>query len=218
MQREIATLTSLLLLACGGSDGGTGPEGLVLARAGASGDGQTGAPGAVLGPFSIQLTNNGDPVQGTIVNWTVASGTGTLDVPTSVTDASGLASATLTLGLAVGQTTVRATATGANGSPVTFTGTAVIPGLFVQVDVENNQFDPASVVIQPGGTVLFLWPANAQDHDIIPVSPATRPSQPTVRDGPFSHEETFNTAGTYRYFCSVHGAAGSGMRGEVVVQ
>ena len=217
MRRVIGTLASLLLLACG-DDGGTGPQGLVLSRAPTSGDGQTAAPGAVLAPFRVQLTNDGTPVEGTIINWSIQSGGGTLDVPTSVTDASGLAAATLTLGQNAGQTVVRATATGASGSPVTFTGTAVIPGLFVQVDVENNQFDPATVVIQPGGSVLFVWSASAQDHDIVPVSPATKPSQPTIRDGPFSHEETFNTAGTYRYFCSVHGSAGSGMRGEVVVQ
>jgi plastocyanin len=86
------------------------------------------------------------------------------------------------------------------------------------VDVENNHFDPSSVTIQAGGTVLFVWPSTARDHDIIPVAPQTMPRQPTVRDGPFSHEETFTTVGTYRYFCSVHGSANSGMRGEVVVQ
>lgn len=217
MRHALLFLTMALLAACS-SEGGTGPQGLVLARAASSGDGQTGAPGSVLSPFRIQLTSGGNPVAGAIINWSVASGAGTLDVPTSVTDANGLASATLTLGLTTGQTSVRAAASGASGSPVTFTGTAVIPGLFEQVDVENNRFSPATIMIQPGGTVLFLWPANAQDHDIIPVSPATKPSQSTVRDGPFSHEETFSTAGTYRYFCSVHGTAGSGMRGEVVVQ
>ena len=217
MRRVLATLASVILVACG-DDGGTGPQGLILSRAATSGDGQTGAPGTVLSPFRVQLTNDGVPVEGTIINWSVTGGGGTLDVPTGVTDASGLASATLTLGLSAGQTMVTASATGANGSPVLFTGTAVIPGLFEQVDVVDNMFTPTSVTIQPGGTVLFVWAAGADDHDIVPVAPATKPSQPTVRDGPFSHEETFNTAGTYRYFCSVHGSAGSGMRGEVVVQ
>ena len=217
MRRVIGILASLVLLSCG-DDGGTGPQGLVLSRASSSGDGQTGAPGAALSPFRVQLTNNGAPVEGTIVNWTVQTGGGTLSVPTSVTDASGVAATTLTLGPTAGQTIVQAAASGASGSPVTFTGTAVIPGLFVQVDVQNDQFIPNSVTIQPGGTVLWVWGANARDHDIRPVSPATKPSQPTPRDGPFSHEESFNTAGTYRYFCSVHGSPGSGMRGEVVVQ
>ena len=217
MRRVTAILVSLVLLGCG-DDGGTGPQGLVLARASASGDGQTAAPGAVLAPFRVQLTNNGTPVEGTIVNWSVQGGGGTLDVPTSITDASGIAASTLTLGQNAGQTVVLAAATGANGSPVTFSGTAVIPGLFVQVDVVNDQFTPNSVTIQTGGTVLWVWSASARGHNILPVSPETRPSQPTVRDGPFSFEETFNTAGTFRYFCSEHGTANSGMRGEVVVQ
>ena len=67
MRRALATLASVLVVACGG-DGGTGPQGLVLARAGASGDGQTGAPGAVLAPFQVQLTNDGAAVEGTIIN------------------------------------------------------------------------------------------------------------------------------------------------------
>lgn len=217
MRRVLGILASLVLLGCG-DDGGTGPQGLVLSRASTSGDGQTGAPGAQLAPFRVILTNNGSPVEGTIVNWTVQTGGGTLSVPTSVTDASGIATTTLTLGQNAGQTIVQATATGATGSPVTFTGTAVIPGLFVQVDVQNNQFSPSTVTIQTGGSVLWVWGASSQDHDIVPVSPGTKPSQPTIRDGPFSHEETFNTAGSYRYFCSVHGSAGGGMRGEVVVQ
>lgn len=214
MRRGAATLISVFLAACGGNDGGTAPEGLVLARAATSGDGQTGAPGAVLAPFRVLLTNNGSPVEGTIINWTIVSGSGTLSTPTSVTDASGLAATTLTLGLTAGQTVVNAAATGASGSPISFSGTAVVPGQFVQVDVRNNQFVPSTATIQTGGTVLFVWVANAQDHNIVPVAPATKPSQPTVRDGPFSHQETFNTAGTYRYGCSVH----SGMNGEIIVQ
>jgi plastocyanin len=217
MRRVIAILASLFALSCGG-DGGTGPAGLVLSRASTSGDGQTGAPGAVLAPFRVLLTNDGVPVEGTIINWTVQSGGGTLSTPTSVTDASGIATTTLTLGQTAGQTIVQASATGASGSPLSLTGTAVIPGLFVQVNVENNQFAPTTALIQPGGTVLFVWPTGSQDHDIRPVAPATQPSQTTVRDGPFSHEETFNTSGTFRYFCSQHGDANSGMRGEVVVQ
>ena len=108
MRRVIATLASVILVACG-DDGGTGPQGLILSRAATSGDGQTGAPGTVLSPFRVQLTNDGVPVEGTIINWAVTSGgEGTLDVPTSVTDASGFASATLTLGQTAGQTTVTA--------------------------------------------------------------------------------------------------------------
>jgi plastocyanin len=86
------------------------------------------------------------------------------------------------------------------------------------VDVRNNSFSPKSVSILAGGTVSFRWPTGSQQHNIFPVAPATKPSQTTTRDGPFTHDETFPTAGTYRYFCSVHGDASSGMNGPVVVQ
>jgi plastocyanin len=68
------------------------------------------------------------------------------------------------------------------------------------VDVQNDQFIPNSVTIQPGGTVLWVWSSTSRRHNILPVSPGTKPSSPTVRDGPFSHEETFTTAGTYPLF------------------
>jgi plastocyanin len=105
-----------------------------------------------------------------------------------------------------------------SGSPITFNAAAVVPGQFAQVDVGNNFFEPASVTVSPGGTVSFRWASGARGHNIVPVAPATRPSQSTLRDGPFTHEETFPTAGTYRYFCSAHGTDNSGMRGTVVVQ
>jgi plastocyanin len=137
-----------------------------------------------------------------------------MSVPTSLTDDQGIAQASLTLGPIAGVNTVRAQAAGADGSPITFSATAVVVGQFAQVEVRNNQFVPNSVTINAGGTVAFVWPAGALQHNIVPVAPATRPSSPTVRDGPFSYEEVFNTPGTYDYLCEVH----SGMTGRVIVQ
>lgn len=216
--RPIAPMVFVLSTACGGGDGGGPDDGLTMSVANPSGDGQTAAPGTVLGPFRVLLRDGVSPAGGLVVNWQVTAGGGTLNVPTSVTDAQGIATAVLTLGPQAGVNQVRATASGASGSPVTFFATAVVPGAFAQVEVINNEFDPAQVTINAGGTVAFVWPSGSQEHNIVPVSPNTRPSQPTVRDGPFTHEETFPTAGEYRYFCSVHGTANSGMAGRVVVQ
>jgi len=217
--RPVVPMVLALAAACGGGDGGSGPNGgLTMSVANPSGDGQSGPPGTVLAPFRVLLANNGSPASGIVVNWSVTAGGGTLNVPTSVTDATGIATAVLTLGPQAGVNQVRATAAGASGSPVTFIATAIVPGAFAQVEVLNNEFDPAQVTINAGGTVAFVWPSGSQQHNIVPVSPNTRPSQPTVRDGPFTHEETFPTAGEYRYFCSVHGTANSGMAGRVVVQ
>jgi plastocyanin len=222
MRRFVRVILSLaaLVSACGGGDddGGTDPNALNMSFGNPSGSGQTGDPGAELSPFRVQLTRGGSAASGVAVTWAVTSGNGTLNSPSTVSDGSGIAQAILTLGSTTGVSTVTASAAGAVGSPRTFTATAVIPGLFEQVEVQNNQFVPSSVTISVGGSVAFVWPPAAQDHNIVPIAPATRPSQATVRDGPFSFEEVFPTAGTFGYYCSVHGNPTGGMRGTVVVQ
>ena len=63
-----------------------------------SGNGQTAAVGNPLQPFVVQVLSNGQGIQGISVNWTAVQGGGTLKTATSVTDANGNASDTLTLG------------------------------------------------------------------------------------------------------------------------
>ena len=87
------------------------------------------------------------------------------------------------------------------------------------VQVQNDFFNPEVVSITVGGTVTWNWVG--QDHNVTSVlSPSFSPNSPT-RNAPFTHEHTFNTAGTFRYICTVHGAVSgsqtSGMRGSVVV-
>lgn len=206
--------------ACGGGDGGSGPDDgtpkMVLASP--SGDNQQAAPGTQLEPLRVVIRAGNTPEPGRTVTWTVTQGGGTLSATTSTTDAGGVASVRLTLGPAAGNTRVTASSPGVSGSPITFNAAAVIPGQFAQVDVVNDAFEPASITIAPGGIVSFRWSAASRGHNVVPVAPATRPNQPTLRDGPFTHEEIFPTAGNYRYFCSAHGTENSGMRGTVVVQ
>ena len=89
-----------------------------------SGGGQAGPPGVPLAvPFVVRVRDGlGDPFAGATVTWAVTGGTGTLSATTTVTDASGLASVTLTP-LSLGVITVQATAPGLAGSPRTFTAT-----------------------------------------------------------------------------------------------
>jgi plastocyanin len=109
--------------------------------------------------------------------------------------------------------------TGASGSPVTFSATVTAPAASDTVLVVNNQFNPQTVTVASGTTVLWLWPANSRRHNILPVSPATVPNSPTVVDGPYSYSFTFTTPGTYSYFCNIHGDAnGTGMFATLVVQ
>jgi hypothetical protein len=100
----------------------TGTSGGVANIAISSGDNQSATVQQTLGaPFVVKVTDSRDnPVPGTLVTWT-ASG-GTLSSSSTTTDANGLASTTMTLGVTAGA--VSATATAAGGPSVTFTGTA----------------------------------------------------------------------------------------------
>ncbi|MEN8165888.1 MAG: DUF4082 domain-containing protein [Pseudomonadota bacterium] len=92
-----------------------------------SGDNQNAPVNSTLAqPFVVEVRNiDGTPSAGTTVDFTVTAGGGTLSSASAVTDASGLASTTLTLGTTAGLNSVRATA-GAFGS-VDFTATADVP-------------------------------------------------------------------------------------------
>ena len=87
------------------------------------------------------------------------------------------------------------------------------------VTVGNNLFSPATANVAPGTVVTWTWASCESDiygqtcvsHNVtFADGGGTSPVQTT---GSFSR--TFNTAGTYNYHCSVHGAA---MSGKVVVQ
>ena len=77
-------------------------------------------------------------------------------------------------------------------------------------------FDPETLEIDPGTTVLFVWEG---DHHNIVVS--ERPDgadwegvEDTHDDG-FEHSHTFEVEGRYEYFCEPH--QGQGMEGVVLV-
>jgi plastocyanin len=78
--------------------------------------------------------------------------------------------------------------------------------------VENNVFDPSSLQVAPGASVVWAWSSGGTTHNV------------TFDDGEASgnrsdgtYERTFATAGTYPYHCTIHGSATSGMRGVVTV-
>ena len=107
----------------------------VLLRAAAiaaqSGDAQSATVGTLLPqPLVAKVSaSDGVGVGGVNVSFAVASGGGSVATASAVTDASGVAQTTWTLGSIVGAQTVTASAAGLSGSPVTFgaTGTAAIP-------------------------------------------------------------------------------------------
>ena len=79
-----------------------------------------------------------------------------------------------------------------------------------QVVVDNFSFMPATAAVPVGTTVTWT------NHDDIPhnvVSPDQKFKSPVLdTDETFSH--TFDAAGTYKYYCSIHPR----MTGQVVVR
>ena len=92
-----------------------------------SGDVQEGAPGTVLTvPFTVEaIDENGKPMQGVSVTFTVTGGGGKLSRTTATTDVRGRAHTTLTLGEWAGRNTVHATAEGIQ-SRVIFNATGTV--------------------------------------------------------------------------------------------
>lgn len=197
-----------------------GPAAQVTAS---GGTGQTDVAGQALAPFQVQVRDQfGNAIVGATVAWTVTAGGGSITPTSGTSNGTGVASATLTLGSTPGTNTAQATVSGV--TPVTFTATAADPALSIRLG--NDFFSPALLQVPAGSTVTWIWPVGAVGHSVISdgTSPAnTFASETTVQSGPKTYSVTFSTAGTYRFYCSVHGGPGSGgiptgMSGAVVVQ
>lgn len=207
--------------ACGGDDQGPSEPPMVIEKpATKSGDGQTGPVGTALGnPLRVLITRDGEPVEGVGVDWSAAQGGSISDLQES--DELGIATAVWTLGPEEGNQVATATVEGATNSPLSYTATAESeeppPGATVQV-LANNTFSPATVTILPGGAVTWEWGEGVGLHNVLPDADDPAGSG-ILRDGPFTYTYTFDTPGTYRYYCLAHGGRGGvGMSGTVVVR
>jgi plastocyanin len=213
-------LVPALLAACGGGGGGPGPgpSGLTVAKATPSGDGQSAAPGAALAnPIRIVVLRGGAPEAEAAVTWSTSEGS--LNPASDSTDANGIAGSTWTLGPAAGAQSAQAAVSGAAGSPQTFSATAVVPGPpGSSISVINNQFNPADVTVPAGTTVTWTWSTAAANHNVTP-DDTEPPRSGNPRNGPFTFSHTFDTPGTYGFYCEIHGGpGGAGMSGTVTVQ
>ncbi|MEN9560937.1 MAG: hypothetical protein RIQ56_210 [Candidatus Parcubacteria bacterium] len=84
----------------------------------------------------------------------------------------------------------------------------------INVSIGDNTFSAQTVTINPGDTVV--WKNNGQrSHNVI-ADNGSFGSATIAPGGTFTY--TFNTPGTFRYYCSFHGAPGGiGQSGAVVV-
>jgi plastocyanin len=99
------------------------------------------------------------------------------------------------------------------------------------VAVANNEFQPITVNITAGDTILWAWTAGSMRHNVLSTGAPSFASQGTAAfpgtlntdyfNEPASHQVVFGAAGTYAYYCSQHGTTGpggnTGMAGTVVV-
>ena len=220
----LGVAVALLAAACGaGEENGPETRPVIAKTATKSGDVQTGIVGEPLpDDLRVVVTRDGAPAPGITVTWSTASGS--LDPTSSETDADGVSSSTWTLGTTLGNVAAAASVPNATGSPETFAATAIAgtpTGSIVQVltDGSGNRFSPTNILVQVGTTVTWVWGTNATGHNI---RPDVNGGEPTgfedLRSAPSTYQYTFNTVGTFDYYCSAHGGPnGVGMSGIVTV-
>ncbi len=226
-------LAVVAVTACSDSDGGDlgsgGPDPAARTAGGAepSGNGQTGTAGQDLAsPLRIVVLQGGTPESGAVVTWSTPANGASLTPTVDTTGPDGISTSIWHLGDELGtQAAQAAVAGGADGAPVPFTATAEAPGggggppSAVQIQLltsGGNRFEPANVTIAAGTTVTWTWVGGF--HDVTATGDPAFPSSGAPVSPPNSFSHTFNTPGTYLYFCSVHGAPSAGMRGTIVVQ
>lgn len=165
------------------------------------------------------LETDGEPATGVIVDFQVASGTGTVSPGEAVTGVNGLARTSLSAGATTGPVTVEARAD--TVGPVTFQVTTTV--LYVEilddafVDPQGRTNDDATARIQLGrDTVLFEYAAGTSQHTVtsgegpgggegdgVPAA-ATDTMDSGLLDPGDSYLFVPDVEGTWTYFCEEH--------------
>lgn len=80
-----------------------------------------------------------------------------------------------------------------------------------QVTVQDNSYSPATVNVTTGTTVTWTWATGNYAAHSVTFSDGANSSTAKTSG---THDRTFSAAGTFGYYCEVHG---TGMSGTVVV-
>ena len=87
----------------------------------------------------------------------------------------------------------------------------------VEIDAKDNVFSPRYIKISKGTKVTFVNQGDVP-HNVLPATDGAFAKIPTDDFGPGSHKSvTFVRAGTYAYYCSLHGTPTQGMNGRILV-
>jgi plastocyanin len=89
------------------------------------------------------------------------------------------------------------------------------PGGEQLVEVEDDRFDPITKTVDVGDRVLWDW-TGSNSHNVTWVAAIPAGNSPTQTDGTYIRD--FDAAGTFDYYCTVHGTPTSGMRGTILVE
>ncbi len=82
--------------------------------------------------------------------------------------------------------------------------------------MSGSAFSPSLDTVAVGSTVT--WTNNDAYGHTVTSAPGSSEVFDTPVAGGASFAHTFNTAGTYAYYCKIHGTPTSGMRGTIVVK
>ena len=150
---RLAGFVTVVTVSCGGG-GSSGPPPPTNTMAASGGAGQSDTVLATLStPLSVTVHDqNNSPVSGVSITWTAPTG-GNVNGSTSivtVTNASGVATATLALGTAAGSQSATAASAGVSGSPVSFLETAT-PGNAFSLALSSQSGNNGP----PGGTLTY---------------------------------------------------------------
>jgi plastocyanin len=90
----------------------------------------------------------------------------------------------------------------------------------VTVDVINFAFNPNPVTIHTGDTIHWVW--QGDDHSVTTVGGSIESFDSGVHNTGFTFDHTFTDAGTYIYYCTIHGVdngngTAGGMAASIVV-
>ncbi|HSN00555.1 MAG TPA: plastocyanin/azurin family copper-binding protein [Rudaea sp.] len=93
-------------------------------------------------------------------------------------------------------------------------GSAVQATTFTVTANGNLSFTPSTLTINSGDTVTFKNAGG--NHNVVADDNSFTNGAPSTAN--WSYSRTFNSAGTFGYYCSVHGGPGSGMHGTITVK
>ncbi|HWB40275.1 MAG TPA: plastocyanin/azurin family copper-binding protein [Gemmatimonadales bacterium] len=81
-----------------------------------------------------------------------------------------------------------------------------------EVLVRNNSFTPATIQVEAGTTIAWIWSSNGVEHNV-----TFDDGEDSGTQGSGTYTRNFADVGDFPYHCTIHGTATSGMRGTVTV-